>query len=298
MMETTVGGLLLKNPLILASGILSHGSLLKKAAEHGAGAVVTKSLTLEPREGYPTPVIVGFEGGLINAVGLANPGCVEYLESELPIAKEGGVPVIVSLAGTNEEEFRRMAEMVAEHGGDAVELNMSCPHVKRKGIELGSDPEIVGEIVKKVCEVGLPVWVKLGVCDRMVESAVAAEKEGASAIVAINTLRAMVIDIESKRPVLSNVFGGVSGPSLKPIALRCVYELYEELSIPIIGCGGVTTWRDVVEFLLAGASAVQVGSALAVKDLGIFRELQQGVKNYLVSNGFKRLEEIVGLAHP
>lgn len=297
MLAVKIGRLELGNPLILASGILSHGSLLGRAAKAGAGAVVTKSLTLEPREGYPTPVVVGFEGGLINAVGLSNPGCEEYLKNELSLAKEGGVPVVVSLAGSNEEEFGRMTEMAAGAGADAVELNLSCPHAERRGLEIGQDPSLVGRIVRRVSSVGVPVWAKLGLCDRLLESALACEEGGAEAVVAINTVKSMFIDVETRRPVLSNKYGGLSGPALRPIAVRCVYELFEHLSIPLIGSGGVMEWRNAVEFLLAGARAVQVGSAVAVEGVEIFGKIREGLEAYLKRGGFRSVEELVGLAH-
>ncbi len=297
-LEVRVGKLRLRNPFILASGILSYGSLLRKAYESGAGAVVTKSLTLEPKEGYPTPVIVGFEGGLLNALGLANPGCETYLKQELPELLKANVPVIVSLAGSSEEEFSRMAELVNGFRVSGVELNLSCPHAEKRGLELGSDPEIVARIVRCVrSKTELPMWVKLGLCDSLLECGRRAEEEGADALVLLNTLRSMLIDPSSRRPILSNKFGGMSGPALKPVSLRCVYEMYEELSIPLIGCGGVTCWRDAVEYLLAGARAVQVGSAVALKGPGIFPELQEGLRKYLEEQSFRRVEDLVGLAH-
>ncbi len=297
-LSVKVGGLKLRNPFILASGILSHGSLLKRAAGAGAGAVVTKSLTLEPREGYPTPALVAFEGGFVNAMGLPNPGCEEYLRTDLPLAKEGKVPVIVSLAGSHEGEFERMAVLAADAGADALELNLSCPHAEKRGLELGQDPAIVRKIVRRVRScTSLPIWVKLGLCDSLIDSALACQQEGAQAVVAINTLRSMIIDVDARRPTLSNLFGGLSGPALRPVAVRCVFELYEKLSIPIIGSGGVMGWRDAVEFMLAGAAAVQVGSAVAIKGLQIFRELCDGLGAYLKKEGFSSPTNLVGLAH-
>ena len=293
-----LGKLKLPNPTMLASGVLSNGSLLKRAALEGAGAVVTKSLTSEKSEGYPTPVIVGVEGGLVNAVGLANQGYEEFLRHDLPLAKEGKVCVIVSVAGRNVEEFERICVKAEEAGADGVELNLSCPHVKKRGLEIGADPKLVYKIVKAVDgAVGIPVHLKLGLSDRMAESALASEKAGADAVVAINTIRAVVIDVHAKRSTLSNVYGGLSGPAIHPIAVRCVYELYEQLSVPIIGCGGVEDWQSAVEFLLAGATAIQIGSAVTTKGLSVFREVSSGIERYLDINGFKSVEEIVGRAH-
>ncbi|MEM2875229.1 MAG: dihydroorotate dehydrogenase [Candidatus Hadarchaeales archaeon] len=297
-LSVKVAGLKLRNPLILASGILCNGSLLKRAAlEGGAGAVVTKSLTLEKRSGYPTPVIAGFEGGLVNAVGLSNQGYREFLSEELPIAKEGKVPVIVSVAGSKASEFRRICGEAYDAGVDAVELNLSCPHVKRHGIDIGSDPRLVGAIVRGVRrDVGIPIFVKLGLSDRHVDSALSAQKAGADAVVAINTIRAMLVDVYSRAPILSNVYGGMSGPAIRPIALRCVHELYGALSIPVVGCGGVEDWRSAVEFMLVGAAAVQVGSAVAVKGIRVFREIAAGLERYLRRHGFRSPAEMVGMA--
>ena len=294
-----LGKLKLPNPTVLASGILCNGSLLKRAAiEGGAGAVVTKSLTREKREGYPTPVIVGVEEGLVNAIGLANQGYEEFLSKDLPLAKEGKVCVIVSVAGSSGKEFKEICVLAEEAGADAAELNLSCPHVKKHGLEMGADPSVVRMIVKDVKgALKIPVHVKLGLSDRLNDSAIAAQGAGADAIVVINTIKAMTVDIHTRRPVLSNVYGGLSGPAIHPIALRCVHELYPQLSIPIIGCGGVKDWQTAVEFILAGAKAVQIGSAVATKGIGIFNEVASGMEHYLDSHGFKSVEEIVGSAH-
>ena len=295
-MKVRLGKLELRSPIALASGILCNGPLLKVAATvGGAGAVVTKSLTREAREGYPTPVIVGVKAGLINAVGLANPGYQYYLLEELPIAKEGGAPVIVSAAAGKAEEFVEICSAAEEAGADAMELNMSCPHVERYGMEIGGDPSAVRRIVKELKGIlKIPVHVKLGLSDNLVRSALAAEEAGADAMVAINTIRAMAIDVDARRPILSNAYGGLSGPAIHPVAIRCVHELHERLDIPIIGCGGVDGWRTAVEFMLAGASAVQVGSAVATRGIGLFKEIERGLEGYLRSNGFKGVMEVVG----
>ncbi|MFH1822029.1 MAG: dihydroorotate dehydrogenase [Methanobacteriota archaeon] len=298
-LKTKLGRLELRNPTVLASGILCNGSLLKRAAvEGGAGAVVTKSLTNEIREGYSTPVVVGVEGGLINAVGLANPGYEKFMSENLPIAKEGGIPVVVSVGGGKIEEFKEICARAEEAGADAVELNLSCPNVEKHGFEIGTDPTAVRKIVKELKGMlKIPVHVKLGLSDNLYNSAIAAQDSGADAIVAINTIRAMAIDVDACRPVLSNVYGGLSGPAIHPVALRCVHELHPKLSIPIVGCGGVTNWRTAVEFLLAGASAVQIGSAVAIKGIRIFRDIEKGIKSYLDKNGIKSVKEIIGSAH-
>lgn len=294
-----IGSLKFSNPTELASGILCNGALLRRAAtEGGAGAVVTKSLTNERREGYPNPTIVGVRAGLINAIGLSNPGYAEFLRHELPLAREGKVCVIVSVAGSDVGEFLRISSAAEDAGADGVELNLSCPHVKKHGLEMGSDPELVHEVVKEVKgALKIPVHAKFGLTDRLTDAALKAEGAGADAIVAINTIKATAIDIHARKPVLSNIYGGLSGPAIHPIAVRCVYELYEILSIPLIGSGGVEDWQTAVEFLLAGARAVQIGSAVAIKELNVFNKVARGIERYLDTCGFKSVEEIVGCAH-
>jgi dihydroorotate dehydrogenase (NAD+) catalytic subunit len=290
-----VGKLRLKNPTLLASGILCQGSLLCRALKEGAGGVVTKSLTLERREGYPTPVVVGVKGGLVNAVGLANQGAEEYLKRELPLAKRGGGPVIVSVAGGKTEEFVKVASLAEEAGADAVELNLSCPHVRGHGLEIGKNPRLVRTIVKETRGIlSIPLYVKMGFSDRLLASSLSAEGGGADGVVALNTLPAMVVDVYTRRAVLSHVGGGLSGPALHPVALRCVYELYRTLSVPVIGCGGVEDWKTAAEFLLAGARAIQVGSAVATRGIGIFSEICRGLSNYLKREGIESIDNLVG----
>lgn len=297
-LDTSVGNLRLRNPLVLASGILgSEGSLLARAAEEGFGALTTKSFTLEPREGYKTPITVFTVAGLVNAVGLANPG-YKILPDILTVAKKGGVPVIVSVAASNPDEFLIISSYAEECGADAVELNLSCPHVNGHGLEIGQDPGYTGEIVKTVSgSVDIPVFIKVGLSDRVLETVSSALDSGADAVVAINTVRAMVIDVYARQPILSNKYGGLSGPAIHPIATRVIYDIYREFSPPIIGVGGVSSWMDAVEFLLAGASAVGIGTAVAFKGLSIAREILDGIEEYLVSEGFSSIEDIVGYIH-
>ncbi|MEM3184222.1 MAG: dihydroorotate dehydrogenase [Candidatus Hadarchaeales archaeon] len=292
-LSVKIGRLKLRNPIMLAAGILSNGPLLKQAALAGAGAVVTKSLTVEKREGSNTPAVIGVRGGFLNNIGIANPGYVDFLSYDLPIAKEGGVPVIVSVAGFSENEFVKICGAADDCGADAVELNLSCPNVKRGGLEFGREPEVVKRIVRRVKDnVTIPVFVKLGLTDRLVEVGESAQKAGADGVVAINTITGMAIDVHTRSPILSEIYGGLSGPAIHPIALRCVHQLHKRLSIPIVGCGGVETWEDAVEFILAGATAVQVGSAIAVKGLSIFKEICRGIEKYLENLGLKNISAI------
>lgn len=297
-LATEIAGLKLTNPTMLAAGILGlTGSSLRNVIEAGAGAVVTKSLGLKPREGYPNPTVVQVDRGLLNAMGLPNPG-VRHFGEEIKEVKETGVPVIVSIYGFSSEEFAKAAEVAVTVGADALELNVSCPHVEETGAEIGSDPELVTEVVRKVKnKVDKPVFVKLTPnVANIVEVAKAAVEAGADAITAINTVRAMAIEIETTRPLLANKIGGLSGPAIKPIAVRCVYEIYREVDVPVIGCGGITDWRDAVEFMLAGASAVQIGTAIAFKRLGVFKSVTRGIDVYVGKKGFGSVKDIVGLA--
>jgi len=298
-LATEIAGLKLANPTMLAAGILGlTGASLRSVIDAGAGAVVTKSVGLKPREGYPNPTIVQVEGGLLNAMGLPNPG-IHHFAEEIREAKGGGVPVIVSVYGFSSEEFAEVATVAVETGADALELNVSCPHVEKTGSEIGQNPQLLAEVVESVRnQVDKPVFVKLTPnVASIAEVAKAAVEAGADAITAINTVRAMAINIETARPVLANKVGGLSGPAIKPIALRCVYEVYREVDVPVIGCGGITTWRDAVEFLLAGASAVQIGTAIAFKGLGVFKSITRGMDTYLKMRNLRSVKEIVGLSH-
>lgn len=288
----------LANPTMLAAGILGMTRLsLKRVAQAGAGAVVTKSIGLKARKGFTNPTIVQTDCGILNAMGLPNPG-VDYFSRQIT-GKGIGCPVIVSAYGFSSEEFVQVAKKAVDMGAGALELNVSCPHVDKTGSEIGQDTRLLQEVVKAVKkEVSCPVFVKLtpNVTD-IVECARAAEDGGADGIVAINTVRAMAINVETAKPILGNKFGGLSGPAIKPIALRCVYEIYREVEIPVIGCGGISDWRDAVEFMLAGAGAVQIGTAVAFRGLEVFQSIATGMEAYLETKGFGSVKEIVGLAH-
>lgn len=295
-----IAGLRLRNPTALASGILGYtADSLLSVVEGGAGAIVTKSVGVKPRLGYANPTVVQAKCGLINAMGLPNPGIDDYA-GEISYSKTVlDVPLVVSVFGYSAEEYAHVAEKAVKAGADAVELNVSCPHVKQTGSEIGQNPRVLSEVVGKVrASVSKPVIVKLSpnVSD-VAEMAEVAVKAGADALTAINTVKALAIDVETMLPVLSNVRGGLSGPAVKPVSLRCVYDMYERVKVPILGCGGITTWQDAVEFFLAGATAVQIGSAVALKNLSVFQTVNRGVSNYLKKKGCKSVKEIVGLAH-
>jgi dihydroorotate dehydrogenase (NAD+) catalytic subunit len=283
---------------MLASGFLGvSGLTLGRAVEAGAGAIVTKSSSLKPREGNPGPTIVELPVGLLNAIGLASPGIV-LMKDEIEEAKQSGVPVIVSVFGFSASDYSKSARLAETYGADAVELNVSCPHVSGVS-EIGQDPKIVAKVTRTVKKaVDIPVFAKLSPnVSNIVEIGHAVERAGADAITAINTIRGMLIDIHVRLPVLSAKIGGLSGPAIKPVAVRCVYELAEKVKLPIIGVGGIMGWEEAVEFFLAGASAVQIGTAILRKDLNVFSEVTEGLASYLNANGFTNVSELVGLAH-
>ncbi|GBC74243.1 Dihydroorotate dehydrogenase B (NAD(+)), catalytic subunit [archaeon HR05] len=307
-------GIRIRNPTILASGILGISyEVMKRVYDAGAGAVVSKSISVEPREGYKGPIIVKVDSGYVNAVGLANPGVDHFVqelsrygydkESEDAIQDRSSydnyrIPIVVNLVGSSVDEFVSMVKRLDHLSIIGYELNLSCPHVERVGLEVGDDPELVSRIIKGIRAVtSKPIIAKLGLgAVDMLEVAKTAIDSGASAVTAINTIRAMVIDAETCMPVLSNKIGGLSGRAIKPIALRCVYELHRA-GVPVIGCGGIYDWRDAVEFMLAGAHAVQIGSAIGDRWLDVFKEVNDGIKEYLARKSLKSVKEVVGIAH-
>lgn len=291
--------LTLRNPIILASGILGHSAeVFERIYENGAAAVIGKSVSLLPRDAYKPPVVVEVPCGMLNAVGLGNPGAEAFAEEvkKLSVKK---IPVFPSMFGSDPEDFEKMTVMFDSAGATAFELNLSCPHVKGVGTEVGQDPELVGEIVAAVRRhTSKAIFAKVSPeSETILRTVKAAERAGATGITATNTIRAISIDVESGLPILSNRYGGLSGEALHPIALRCVYEIAEHTRIPIIGCGGIADWRTAVEFILAGASAVQVGTVLSNKPLGVINEILEGIRQYMERKGYGRISDFVGLAH-
>ena len=292
MLEVKLCGMTLKNPLVLASGILgSYASSLNVIAEN-AGAVVTKSVGVEVREGYPNPTVINLPHGILNAVGLASPGAERFSEELRNFSKAS--KLIVSLFASSPQDFSKLVKHFEM--ADAFELNLSCPHVRDVGLTVGNDAELVKEIVKAVKkETAKPVFPKLSAASDYIEVAKAAEEGGADGVVAINTLKGMAIDIATKKPILSNISGGWSGEAIKPVAMKVVWDLYEELEIPVIASGGATTWKDVIEFMLAGAKAVQIGSAVYYS-YRIFYSLKESLIAYLRKER-TNIEDFIGLAH-
>ncbi len=293
-----VGKITIRNPLLLASGILgeSSGSMIR-VYRSGAGGVVTKSIGMEPRDGYRNPTVYEFEAGMLNAMGLPNPG-IEHFSDVISRTRAAGVFTVGSIFGGDENEFSHLAGKMEAYGVDAVELNLSCPHVEGFGSELGSSPERVRSVVGAVRQaVRIPVWAKMtpNVAD-MGSIAAAAEEAGADAIVAINTVRAMAISARLRRPVLSNTYGGLSGEAVKYVGLRAVYEIGKKCSIPVIGVGGVRSGEDVAEYLVAGASAVQIGTAVAERGPGVFGQVAGELSAFMEEEGFSSLKEMIGIA--
>jgi dihydroorotate dehydrogenase (NAD+) catalytic subunit len=297
-LKVSMAGLKLENPLLLASGIVgvTVGSL-ERAVESGAGGAVSKSIGLEPREGYRNPTLVATDSGLVNAVGLSNPGARVFSE-ELAAVRGRRLPIIVSIFGGGPVEFGRVVEILDGNEFLAYELNLSCPHVEGVGTEIGHDPEVVSSVVKSVRgRTKKPVFAKLSAnTHRTVEVARAAVDSGADGLTAINTMRAMAIEVETRRPTLSHKFGGLSGEAIRPIAVARIYELYQALKVPIIGCGGVSTWEHAVEMFLAGAVSVEIGTAL-YNGYGVFNDVNHGIADYMARKRFKRVQEMVGLGH-
>lgn len=296
-LETKIAGITLRNPTILAAGILgSTGKSLKKVAQAGAGAVTTKSISLEPRKGHKNPTVLQLEDGIINAVGLSNPGVDNFLE-EIEVAKQGNVPVIANVVGSKIEDYVKVVEKLGNLP-DMIELNISCPNVQT-GMAFGKDPKSASELTKKVKEVSqVPVIVKLTPnADKLIEVAKEVENAGADCISAVNTLGpGMVIDVETATPVLSNKVGGISGNLIKPIALRCVYKIASSVKLPIIGIGGISSGNDAAAMLMVGASAVGIGSAIEQYGLEVFKKVCKELEEFMIRKKYKSTKTLKGLA--
>jgi len=295
-LRVELAGLELRNPVVVASGPLGVSlGLMKRAEEAGAAAITLKTATLRPREGHPNPVVYELPYGLLNSMGLPNPGAEEMgrLISEAKAVMR--VPLIASVAAQSPREAEEVAERL--RGADALELNASCPHVRGLGAELMDDPQLVADIVSALRSFGRPVFVKLSAHGDWIGVASRALGAGASGLVAINTLKAMAIDVRAKCPVLGGVYGGLSGPAIHPVAVRVVYELHREFpDVPIIGVGGVETWVEAAELILAGATAVGVATALR-RGFHVIGEIVEGLRAYVAGEGLASIRELVGAAH-
>jgi len=301
MLETAFLGIKLKNPTILASGVLGvTKASLKNVAANGAGAVTMKSISREPRVGHNNPILLTYEAGMMNAVGYSNPGVLKAKKEFVNLA-EIRAPVFASIVGTTADDFAYMTEEFLSDEFSAVEIPLSCPHTPGFGTLAGQGTtEATFDITKAVkANTDLPIIVKLSPSiQNLADVAKAAEDAGADAINMGNTHGpGMVINVETRQPVLDFKIGGVSGPAITPITVRCIYDLYKAVKIPIIGCGGITSWRDGVQMIMAGASVISIGTAIYYKGIDVFKKVCAGLEEFMQQEGFKNVSEMVGLAH-
>jgi dihydroorotate dehydrogenase (NAD+) catalytic subunit len=292
-----IGGLTLKNPVMTASGTFGYGEEYSSYIPlRSLGAIIVKGLSLEPRAGNPPPRIMETASGMLNAVGLQNIGVKSFIADKLPYLREIDTAVIANIFGETIEEYQKVAEILCEAKGiHAIELNISCPNVKKGGLSFGADPDAAAEVTRKVKAVAnLPVIAKLtpNVTDiRIIASAV--ESAGADAVSLINTLTGMSVDIEKRAPHIKNITGGLSGPAIKPVALRMVWQVANTVKIPVIGVGGIMTASDALEFLIVGANAVQVGTANFVNPRATV-EILKGINQYCDKHLITDINDLVG----
>jgi dihydroorotate dehydrogenase (NAD+) catalytic subunit len=291
------GGLIIKNPVMTASGTFGYGEEYAPYCDiNRLGAVIVKGVSLEPRAGNPPPRIMETPCGMLNAIGLENPGVKIFIKEKLPFLRQYDIAIIVNVFGETLDEYKQVVEIVSDtEGVNGLEINISCPNVKKGGIVFGTDPDMAYEITKEVKSVtDLPVVVKLtpSVTDICV-IAESVQAAGADAISLINTLTGMSVDIEQRTPHLKNVTGGLSGPAIKPIALRMVWQVAKRVTIPVIGVGGITSTRDALEFLIVGARAVQIGTAHFINPHAAVNIID-GMADYFVKHNIKDVNEFIG----
>ena len=290
-------GIDMANPIVTCSGTSGNGREFARFLDLNLlGAFTAKSITLDKRPGNPTPRIAECTGGILNSIGIQSKGVEHFIQEDLPFLKQYSVPVIVSISATHQEDYARLAEILDQEDGiKALEVNISCPNLEAGGSSFGADPELSGRIIKQVKDrTQLPVIAKLtpNVND-ITLIARSVEANGADAVSLINTVAGMAIDIHSRRPKLGNVIGGLSGPAIKPIAIKKVWDTYRSVSIPIIGMGGINSWEDVIEFILAGSSAVGVGTGLFRNPL-VVMDILEGITAFMKENGIERLDSLRG----
>jgi len=299
-LTTELAGITLRNPVLTCSGTYGFGEEYAPYCPVDAlGGITLKGLTPLPRLGNPVPRLAETPAGLLNAVGLENPGLQEFVKSYLPKVRKLPTAVIANISGFSLEDYTQMARALQRDSGlAALEVNISCPNVKHGGMHFGTDPNSAEEVIAAVkAETDLPIIAKLSpnVTD-IVEMAGAVQRGGADAVSLINTLLGMSIDLDRQRPVLANTFGGLSGPAIRPVAVRMVWQVAQAVDLPIIGMGGITSWQDAVEFLLAGATAVAIGTGNFINPHAPL-EILQGIQAYCEKHGKASVQEIVGLAH-
>ena len=299
-LSVNIGGIQMKNPVMTASGTFGYGEEVSEIYDLSSlGAVTVKGLSLKPQSGNKPPRICETPAGMLNAIGLQNVGVHSFIETKLPFLKQWDVRVIANIYGHSEKDYAEVARILEDASGvDGLELNVSCPNVKKGGMAFGTDTASLSSVVRKVRKASrLPLIVKLSpnVTD-ICEFARIAEGEGADALSLINTLLGMAIDIHRRKPVLSNVMGGLSGPAIRPVALRMVYQAAKAVKIPLIGMGGIMNAEDAISFLLAGASAVATGTVNFVDPMAPLKIIQ-GIEDYMKENGMRSLRDLVGLLH-
>ena len=299
-LTVNIAGVEFKNPVITASGTFGFGREYSEFYPlREIGGLSCKGITLKPRMGNPPPRIAETPSGILNAVGLQNPGVAHFIERDLPWLKEQETVVIANIAGNTPEEYAQMAEKLSESSVDMIEMNISCPNVKHGGVQFGTSCQSVGAITREVrahCKKPLMVKLSPNVSD-IAEIARAAEGEGADALSLINTLTGMRIDINTRRPIIRNNTGGLSGPAVFPVAVRMVWQTAGAVKIPVVGMGGISTWRDAVEMMMAGASAIQVGTAL-FSDPYAPLKIKEGLNRYLDDQGIASVAELAGMVKP
>jgi len=299
-LEVNIGGVIMKNPVATASGTFGFGLEYADFVDlNRLGALVVKGTTLKPRPGNPAPRICETPAGVLNAIGLENPGVESVVDKYLTRLKDYDVPVIINIAGDTVEDYAALAARLDGCQGVAgLEVNISCPNVKKGGMLFGSDPDSAAEVIREVrAATRLPVIAKLS--PNVTSIAAVAEgvaRAGADAVSLINTLLGMSIDIKSRRPVLGNVLGGLSGPAVRPVAVRAVWQVYRAVSIPIMGMGGIASASDALQFIMAGASAVAVGTANFVNPRATV-EVLEGIESYMLENNISDISQLVGAAH-
>ena len=292
-----IGGMILKNPVIVSSGTFGFGEEFEGFFDlNHLGAIIPKGISLEPMQGNPPPRIFETEGGIINSIGLQNPGVKEFIKNKLPYYRNLKTHLIINFFGNTQKEYIELARILDSILGiSGLEMNISCPNIKRCGIIFGTDPRMAYRLVRAVRKTTqLPLIVKLSpnVTD-IALMAKSVEEGGADAVSLVNTFRAMAINIHSRKPELGNVIGGLSGPAIKPIALRMVWEVNQAVKIPLIGMGGIMNAEDAIEFILAGASAIQIGTVNLINPKAGM-EILSGMKRYLIQNKITRIQKLIG----
>ncbi|KMT23286.1 dihydroorotate dehydrogenase B (NAD(+)), catalytic subunit [Clostridium cylindrosporum DSM 605] len=296
--KVVINGIDFKNPVITASGTFGFGQEYNEIYDVSSlGGISSKGLTINPKEGNDGPRVVETRAGMMNSVGLQNPGIDVFISNELPGMKKLNTRILANLGGATIEDYINGTLKLNDTDVDIIELNISCPNVKCGGMALGIKAETAADVVRKVKEVSKkPLMVKLSPnAESIVKVAVACEEAGADSLSLVNTFKGMAIDIRRKAPVFKNVVAGLSGPAIKPIALSMVYEVAGAVNIPVIGMGGITTWEDAIEFIMAGSTAIQVGTANFIKPDAAL-DIVNGIEEYMNKEGIKSLEEIRGIA--